>query len=331
MRESQILLGRNTSIHISPANRAIVLAGGCFWGLDEYMRRMPGVIFHYAAYANGTGVDSSYEDVCSCKTDHVEAVFVEYNPQIIDLDHLLYYFFQTFDPTQVNRQGNDIGRQYRSGIYYLDEADLAAIDRAMAKARTAVKHDLATEVLPLKNITKAEDYHQNYLVKNPTGYCHVSFHSLPEPGTVLVGTEETLDKDRDLIDRIGALAYEVTQNGATEKPFSSEYDQFNQDGLYVDIVSGEPLFSSRDKYDAGCGWPSFTRSLADLVEEKDYLIGYERTEVKSPEASSHLGHVFNDGPKDRGGLRYCINGAALRFVPREKMEEEGYGDYLPFV
>lgn len=134
----------------------------------------------------------------------------------------------------------------------------------------------------------------------------------------------------DLRKKLTDIQYQVTQESATERPFSSEYDDFYEDGIYVDIVSGEALFSSRDKYDAGCGWPSFTKPIdgTELREKDDYRLMRKRIEVRSKGADSHLGHVFPDGPKEATGLRYCINGASLKFIPKEKLEEEGYGKYL---
>lgn len=350
--------GHNTDIQLAPGERGIVLAGGCFWGTEAYLKKLPGVRRTFTAYVNGQGLDPDYRLVCTGATDHVEAVFVAYDPRRIDLVHLLHYFFLTFDPTQKNRQGNDIGRQYRSGIYYLDASDLPQIETAVAKVQSGYRKPVMTEVLPLANITKAEEYHQDYLLKNPGGYCHVSFGSLPPADAVLVsagdpgiegeGTGAGADEgaahddggaiwqkpsDKELKAMLPPLSYEVTQHEHTERPYSSVLDQEWGDGIYVDIVSGEPLFSSRDKYDAGCGWPSFSKPLTSrrLREKVDYLTGYARTEVRSEVADSHLGHVFTDGPSELGGLRYCINGAALRFIPRERMAEEGYGDYLDEV
>lgn len=329
-----ILTGKNTDISYSEKEKAIVLAGGCFWGTDEYMRRMPGVTSHYACYVNGDGVDVDYRTVCSGDTDHAEAVFVTYDPRVIDLAHLLHYFFKTFDPLQVNRQGNDIGRQYRSGIYYLDESDLPVIEEAVNRVESALGKPIATERKPLRNITKAEDNHQDYLLVNPLGYCHVSFDTLPKPGDILVTDDKNTwhkPSPEALQESLDPLSYHVTQEEGTERPYSSPLDQHFEEGIYVDIVSGEPLFSSRDKYDAGCGWPSFTKPIPKLEERTDRKLRYARTEVRSPQADSHLGHVFPDGPEDRGGLRYCINGAALRFIPKDKMEEEGYGAYVNLV
>ncbi len=327
----KILTGQYTDITTAEGNRAIVLAGGCFWGTEAYLKKLPGVTRTFTAYANGTTLDPDYRTVCTGKTDHVEAVFVAYDPNRIDLPHLLKYFFLTFDPTQKDRQGADVGRQYRSGIYYLDEADKPVIEAALAKEQRRHEKAIQTEVLPLGNISQAEEDHQDYLAKNPGGYCHVSFHTLPPADAVLVTKPYEKPSDQELRETLPELSYLVTQEEDTEAPFTSELDQEWEPGIYVDIVSGEALFSSRDKYDAGCGWPSFTRPIrqGQLEERLDYRVpGRIRMEVRSDVADSHLGHVFTDGPQDKGGLRYCINGAALRFIPKERMEEEGYGDYL---
>ncbi|RVU55472.1 peptide-methionine (R)-S-oxide reductase MsrB [Anaerosphaera multitolerans] len=331
-----ILLSSGTDIEVSNGNERIVLGGGCFWGVEAYFMKMPGIVRTFVGYGNGDFLNPSYEQVCNENTNHVEAVFIEYNPEIIDLNHILKYFFKIIDPTSFNKQGNDIGSQYRSGIYYIDEKDKDIIERFIEREQLRYNNKIVTEVLPLKNLSVAEEYHQKYLEKNPGGYCHISFNSLPKKGDHLL-TEDPLwsddyyKKDDDTLQKeLSILQYEVTQNSATEKPFSSNYDKSFQEGIYVDITTGQPLFSSNEKFDAGCGWPSFSKPISDeLIEEKEDLsYGYRRTEVKSKLGDSHLGHVFNDGPKELGGLRYCINGASLKFIPREEMEAEGYGYLL---
>lgn len=329
---NQPVTGRKTDLKFAEHERAIVLGGGCFWGTEAYLKRLPGVTRTFAAYVNGEGVDVDYRTVCSGETDHVEAVWVTYDPGRIDLPHLLYYFFKTIDPTQKDRQGPDVGRQYRSGVYYLDENDRPIIEDAIKSLQEGYQSPVVVEVLPLENITRAESEHQNYLNKNPGGYCHVSFATLPAADTPLTGDRTqpgwSRPDDKTLREGLSRLSYDVTQNDGTEAPYSSTLNDEWSEGIYVDIVSGEPLFSSRDKYDAGCGWPSFTRPIRPncLTEREDYKIGYARTEVRSGKADSHLGHVFMDGPN--GGTRFCINGAALRFIPKDKMKEEGYADYL---
>ena len=224
-----------TDIGIAPGERRIVLAGGCFWGTQAYVDRLPGVTRSFACYVNGTGLDPDYRTVCTDRTGHAEAVFVAYDPTTIDLDNLLYYYFQTIDPLQRDGQANDIGTQYRSGIYYFDEADVPVIERAMARVEAQLGQPLATEMGPLENISIAEDYHQDYLEQNPTGYCHVSFDSLPRPDAVLVGgfddgTDSTVAAEGgDLFAyerpdeataraRLSPIEWQVTQEDATERP-----------------------------------------------------------------------------------------------------------------
>lgn len=244
------------------------------------------------------------------------------------------------DPTSVNKQGNDVGTQYRSGIYYTDKSQIEEIEKVVAVEQKKYKKDIVVEVLPLKNFYVAEDYHQDYLKKNPSGYCHINLNeattgverdeSLGSIDINLESSEYVKPSDEELKEKLSKEEYNVTQKGATERPFSHEYDKLEKKGIYVDIVTGEPLFSSQDKYDAGCGWPSFTKPIDKkyVKEKKDNSLGMDRIEIKSKSGDSHLGHIFNDGPADKGGMRYCINGSSLRFVPYEKMEEKGYKDLM---
>lgn len=316
----------------------IYLAGGCFWGVEAYMKKLPGVYGTDVGYANGTTKDPTYEQVCTGKTGFAETVKVVYDPTGITTAQLLDGFFKVVDPTSVNRQGNDRGDQYRSGIYYTDEGDKAIAEAAVAKQKEKYKAPIATEVKPLENFYMAEEYHQDYLDKHPGGYCHInlkdadqfikdeglgtaSLKNLIRPENYPVPSDEVLKQ------KLTPIQYQVTQKNDTERPYTNEYADSFDKGIYVDVVTGEPLFSSQDKYQSGCGWPSFTKPIIpEVVTEKtDSSFNMVRTEVRSRAGNTHLGHVFNDGPKESGGLRYCINSASIRFVPYDDMDAQGYG------
>lgn len=312
--------------------RDVYFAGGCFWGVEEYFSRIPGVHEVTAGYANGTTPNPTYSEVCTGRTGYAETVQVRYDPKIVGLKTLANQFFKIIDPVSVNRQGNDKGSQYRTGIYYADDADKNIIASVMAEAQKKYDRPLAVELLPLTNYYPAEEEHQDYLRKHPGGYCHISFESLKdvklEEQTMSVKPNKyTKPANERLKELLTPMSYKVTQEAATERAFTGEYWDHKEPGIYVDIVTGEPLFSSSDKFDSGCGWPSFTKPIIPEVvtEQRDTSYGMIRTEIKSRAGESHLGHVFDDGPRDRGGLRYCINSAALRFIPYDKMDEEGYG------
>lgn len=323
--------------------RDIYLAGGCFWGVEAYFERIPGVVQAVSGYANGKTRHPSYEDVIYKHTGHAETIKLTYDPDRVTLAQVLAHYLRIIDPTSLNKQGNDRGTQYRTGIYYTDDADEPVIAAALAAEQKKYPKPIVVENLPLQAFDAAEEYHQDYLAKNPDGYCHVDLRlaELPledesgaaaqedgaEPGAWAVPDDATLRQ------KLSRLSYEVTQRNGTERAFSHDYYTLFEPGIYVDIVSGEPLFSSRDKYESDCGWPSFVQPItpAAVTEHRDTSFNMVRTEVRSRVADSHLGHVFPDGPRDRGGLRYCINGAALQFIPRERMKQAGYGDWVAAV
>lgn len=309
--------------------KKIYLAGGCFWGTDHLFSLMEGVEKTTSGYANSKVPYPTYEQVCTGRTGAAETVEVVYDDTKIGLTDLLSIYFRSIDPTTLNRQGNDIGTQYRTGIYYTDPSDLPVIEAFVATVQRRHSEPLAVEVEELKNFYPAEIYHQDYLYKNPGGYCHVAPALFEE---VRTRKAKNLDKS-ELRGRLTPLQWEVTQNGATERPFINEYDHEFRRGIYVDITDGTPLFVSSKKYDSGCGWPAFSRPIdaALITEHTDTSFGRVRTEVRSASSGSHLGHVFPDGPAEEGGMRYCINSASLRFIPLEDMEKEGYGEYMAMV
>lgn len=327
----------NRPIDIS---REIYLAGGCFWGTEHFMKLIPGVERTEVGYANSRVPNPTYREVCTGKTNAAETVKVVYNPSELSLSFLLNLYFKTIDPTSVNRQGNDRGTQYRTGIYYTDTDDLKEIENAVVELASAYSRPLAIEVAPLENFYPAEDYHQDYLDNTPGGYCHIDpalfslARNAEDPSKKVVSKPRFSKKsDSELKRELTPLQYEVTQHAATERPYTNEYDREFRKGIYVDRTTGEPLFLSSDKFDSGCGWPAFSRPIdGKLIEEfPDYSHGMSRIEVRSKLGNAHLGHVFNDGPKKTGGLRYCINSASLRFIPLADMQSEGYDDYIPLL
>lgn len=311
--------------------KEIYLAGGCFWGTEKYLQNIPGILATEVGYANGNTVNPTYEEVCYNHTGHAETVKVEYDDDRIGLPYLLELYYDVINPISVNRQGGDVGTQYRTGIYYVDDSDEVMILDSIHELQKKYKEKIAIEVKPLINYYKAEEYHQKYLDKNPNGYCHIGVDKF-EKAKMAVDTSRRFVKKplEELKKTLTDLQFAVTQNSATEPPFQNEYfDQF-EEGIYVDITTGEPLFMSDDKFESGCGWPSFSKPIdfnliANIMDKSHGMV---RTEVRSKNGDAHLGHVFEDGPIDRGGLRYCINSASLRFIPKEQMEREGYGEYL---
>ncbi|AUD13265.1 MULTISPECIES: peptide-methionine (R)-S-oxide reductase MsrB [unclassified Planococcus (in: firmicutes)] len=307
----------------------IWFAGGCFWGVEAYMARIYGVYDVTSGYAGGTIEDPTYEEVLTGDTGYAETVHLRYDPERVSLEELLDRYFLIIDPTLVDQQGNDRGNQYRTAIFYDDPAAVSTIDKAIAEEQQKYEKPIVTEVEPLRNYYLAENYHQDYLEKNPDGYCHVDFTSLEDQEVPqLVDPADYPKPDEgEIREMLTDEQYRVTQEDGTEAAFDNEYDGFYEPGIYVDIVTGEPLFSSKDKYDSGTGWPSFTKPIdpAVVTEHDDLSLFGMQTEIRSRTGDSHLGHVFEDGPEDAGGLRYCMNSAALRFVPLEEMEAQGYG------
>ena len=317
----------------------IYLASGCFWGTEFLMRNVPGVLKVEVGYANGMTRNPTYRDIYK-GSGHAETAHVIYNPDSVSLQKLLDIYYQSIDPTLVKNQGNDYGVPYRTGIYFSDPADEAIIKESLKTLQGKFFNAVAVECAPIKNFYRAEEEHQEYLYKNPNGYCHVS-HSLIDEQAKEKAAEDFPDKNfsrgktygkpsKEVLKDLSELQRAVTQEAATEPPYKNEYNEEFREGIYVDVTNGQPLFSSKDKFDSECGWPAFSKPIdkSYLIKRKDLSFGTDRMEVRAKASNAHLGHVFDDGPKDKGGLRYCINSASLRFIPRENMDKEGYGDWL---
>lgn len=317
--------------------KEIYFAGGCFWGTEHFFQQVRGVVGTEVGYANGNTKNPTYEEVVSHTTGFAETVKVKYDPEQVDVKLLIDLYFKTIDPTSIDKQGNDRGNQYRTGIYTSDKETQAIVKSEVEKLAKNYSKPVVVETVALKNFYKAEDYHQDYLDKNPGGYCHI------EPGLFEMARNanplpkrETKYQKQDkkvLKEKLTSEQYNVTQENGTEMPFKNEYWDETREGIYVDITTGEPLFISTDKFESGCGWPSFSKPITKkLVEEKlDRTAGMTRVEVRSKTGDAHLGHVFNDGPEEKGGLRYCINSASLKFVPKAEMKAKGYGEYIALL
>ena len=303
------------------------LAGGCFWCMVKPFTSYPGIKSVVSGYSGGHVENPTYEQVCTNQTGHVEAVQIEYDPNITTFENILDVYFKTFDPTDDGGQFFDRGESYQPVIFYHDENQLKAAElkKQQIDEEGIFKKPVITPIKPYKNFYPAEEYHQDYLKKNPNGYCHIDITKADEP--MIDEKDYPKPSDAELKAKLTPLQYSVTQNKHTERSFSNEYWDNFQPGIYVDVTTGEPVFSSNDKFESGCGWPSFRKPIAKEVVhyQTDNSFNMQRTEVLSRAGNAHLGHVFDDGPKDKGGLRYCINSASIKFIPLAEMEKAGYG------
>ena len=313
------------------------LAGGCFWCMQAPFEKVQGVVKVVAGYAGGIEPNPTYEEVSSGKTKYRESIQVYFDPEVISFSEILEVYWRQFDPTDASGSFHDRGHQYTSAIFYHDDIQKEVAEKSKKELDKSgiFNEPIVTPIIKFTTFYPAEEYHQDYYKKNPERYHSYRKGSGRDEFIMAHWKDDnkyTKPSDEELKKKLTDLQYKVTQKEATERAFQNEYWDNNKAGIYVDVVSGEPLFSSKDKFESGTGWPSFTKPIDPKFLDKkvDKTLGMERVEVRSKIGDSHLGHVFDDGPAPTG-LRYCMNSAAMRFIPKDKMKEEGYGEYLWMV
>ena len=328
---------KNELVTLSGNGEIATLAGGCFWCMEAPFEKVPGVVKVISGYAGGTIENPTYKEVSSGRTDYRESVQVYYDPEVVSYAEILDIFWKQFDPTDQGGSFADRGFQYTSAIFYHngDQKDIAEQSKKELAESGIFDEPIVTPLIEFTTFYPAEDYHQDFYKKDPDRY--LSYRKGSGRDKFIMNTwhdEKEYEKpsDEEIKNKLTDLQYKVTQKEGTERAFQNEYWDNKKAGIYVDIVSGEPLFSSKDKFESGTGWPSFVKPIDPkfIVKKEDDSLGMRRIEVRSKFGDSHLGHVFDDGP-DPTGLRYCMNSASMRFIPKEKMKEEGYGDYLWLV
>ena len=332
----------------------VYLAGGCFWCMEAPFEGLDGVTEVYSGYSGGLPENANYKSISTGKTKHRETVEVVYDPEKISYEKILEKFWMQIDPTDTGGQFADRGFHYTTAIFYKNESQREEAEKQLKNLEKSKKFEkkIETKILPYNNFFRAEEYHQDYYKKAPEYYQNYKKGSGREgfieenwakEAAIFESSKDDQKKvwknnykkmtEEELKNKLTELQFEVTQKGGTERPFDNKYWDNKESGIYVDIVSGEPLFLSSDKYTSGTGWPSFTSPApgVSIIEKKDTKFFMERTEALSKIAGSHLGHIFNDGPKEKGGLRYCMNSASLEFIKKENMDSRGYGEFLKYL